>query len=1302
MRWVECTQGDFSGEPPSPRSGHSAVVVNGSMLVVFGGLRDSKFLGDVVVLDIANKTWFHPECRGGGPEGEVGPGPRAFHVAVSIDCHMFIFGGRSGRKRQGDFWMLDTDTWQWVELTGYGDLPPPRDFAAGVSAGNGNLVICGGSDGNKWTSDVYVLNTISLEWTLVRGASPMPPPRCAHAAVMVENRHSTQSIETRLLMFGGRAGGGGPILGDLWVFKGVAGEESPAWTKLTLPGPVPAPRCGHSMTPSGTQVWVFGGQSTGGWLTRYDIYYNDSVVLDRGDQAGALVEPDTSSAGGGDRLDTGPTVGVVGGVGFDSTYFADIAAPASRGPELQSEITEYLRGLVLAAARPPRPPSGGQQSSMNNFVLDELLKEFDQAVASFFFENAMAFNAARYDSYKNMERIMNLAARSRKMLRLPGYKHLRMKALPMEYKAMDQDLDVIREPWDVIGLTLMTDGTTTTSNRPIINFLAGGDSGAVMVRSMDMERKDKSAPTLTRMWEEVIRELGVHRVNAIYTDSAQVNMFARKILAEREDPAIRSIPWHPTLTKIAVKVISMWTTASPCERNWSTFDLIHMKRRNLLSPDNLQMLVFIHWNKKLLRMSRVKMEFVNTERFEWETPEDETPFDGFMRDGEYDPAEVKRRAANWYKSRSRRSKGTRFDVLELLEDMVDDRAWLLDLSYHPRRVADDACWKSVVADDDDEEESDDSEGDDELLDVRLIDIQSTRHSGGGACSARHDDITPPTVLATGGHSAAPLLSLSDDVGVLEVDADFGGTAEHADGDIGADMDDPPPGTAEVTEAVGGDVISTPDQGLGMGEGFASLLHHVAPHCAERLQQGLPSLISQRCARHFERFTENRNLVLSFDNSRGYHVMLMWKAPGASLIVSLVFGAASGVQWKRPNISNEPPPARAYHTMTAIGNRFLLFGGYNGKTTFGDAWFLVPEDDPLAKRIQPKSPSEKTKSASSTDSRGSNVTDKRPGTPRSSVESKDDVNRVKGLSELRVRLGLPPVELATGRFWDSPLDGSGNAALVNLGLKLMEGEDRAKEAETRETTALPMEAASVARKYLSECEPTSLRLCQLQALLDDYRILVAAKHEQWRVREQCQQHRFARRKKKKDGKDDEDDNKERSEVKELSAERSIMPPSSVVSTAVVKVSAPSSNSLCSLFYRLRRLGSRKGDNCSDNSSNRKKRSIAKWLCCRISVIADLAMHPCGGDRRRTLSRGQTTPASVGETPDSVASSNHQWPSQTPSPLFSSSLDKTPVARHHFYHLRNASQVRLDDIPKLLEEYRQLLRELHQSATPSTAS
>ncbi|XP_078169971.1 protein GLUTELIN PRECURSOR ACCUMULATION 3-like isoform X2 [Carex rostrata] len=274
MHWVKSDPSDFGGDLPIARSGHTAVQVGKSKLVVFGGFADKRFLADIAIYDIENKLWYTPECCGsGGSEEQVGPTARAFHVAVAIDCNMFIFGGRSGTKRLGDFWMLDTEIWQWSELTSFGDLPSPREFAAASAIGNRRIVMYGGWDGKMWLSDVYIMDTMSLEWTELSITGSVPPARCGHSATMVEKR---------LLVFGGR-GGGGPIMGDLWALKGLIEEdnETPGWTQLRLPGQSPASRCGHTVTSGGHYLLLFGGHGTGGWLSRYDVYYNDCVVLDR-------------------------------------------------------------------------------------------------------------------------------------------------------------------------------------------------------------------------------------------------------------------------------------------------------------------------------------------------------------------------------------------------------------------------------------------------------------------------------------------------------------------------------------------------------------------------------------------------------------------------------------------------------------------------------------------------------------------------------------------------------------------------------------------------------------------------------------------------------------------------------------------------------------------------------------------------------------------------------------------------------------------------------------------------------------
>ncbi|KAH7438536.1 hypothetical protein KP509_04G019100 [Ceratopteris richardii] len=55
----------------------------------------------------------------------------------------------------------------------------------------------------------------------------------------------------------------------------------------------------------------------------------------------------------------------------------------------------------------------------------------------------------------------------------------------------------------------------------------------------------------------------------------------------------------PNLQKLALRVLSQGTCASPCERNWSTFSLIHTKLRNKLLPRNTEKLVYIHTNLRL-------------------------------------------------------------------------------------------------------------------------------------------------------------------------------------------------------------------------------------------------------------------------------------------------------------------------------------------------------------------------------------------------------------------------------------------------------------------------------------------------------------------------------------------------------------------------------------------------------------------------------------------------------------------------------------------------------------------------------
>ncbi|XP_026384773.1 uncharacterized protein LOC113280349 [Papaver somniferum] len=57
----------------------------------------------------------------------------------------------------------------------------------------------------------------------------------------------------------------------------------------------------------------------------------------------------------------------------------------------------------------------------------------------------------------------------------------------------------------------------------------------------------------------------------------------------------------PNLQKFAIRVLSLTCSASPCERNWSTFQNLHSKKRNRITQQKLNDSVFIQYNKKLQR-----------------------------------------------------------------------------------------------------------------------------------------------------------------------------------------------------------------------------------------------------------------------------------------------------------------------------------------------------------------------------------------------------------------------------------------------------------------------------------------------------------------------------------------------------------------------------------------------------------------------------------------------------------------------------------------------------------------------------
>nr|GEY41903.1 reverse transcriptase domain-containing protein [Tanacetum cinerariifolium] len=76
---------------------------------------------------------------------------------------------------------------------------------------------------------------------------------------------------------------------------------------------------------------------------------------------------------------------------------------------------------------------------------------------------------------------------------------------------------------------------------------------------------------------------------------------------EKYDPALWWSMYGgstPNLKKIAMRILSLTTSSSECERNWSTFEGVHTKKRNRLDATRMSNLVYVQFNANLMEKNK--------------------------------------------------------------------------------------------------------------------------------------------------------------------------------------------------------------------------------------------------------------------------------------------------------------------------------------------------------------------------------------------------------------------------------------------------------------------------------------------------------------------------------------------------------------------------------------------------------------------------------------------------------------------------------------------------------------------------
>ncbi|GBG71690.1 hypothetical protein CBR_g9103 [Chara braunii] len=254
------------------------------------------------------------------------------------------------------------------------------------------------------------------------------------------------------------------------------------------------------------------------------------------------------------------------------------------------------------------------QTRLDSWASGGLRQQYERLWARALFRAGVPFSFMRLETTQELHDFMVSLMRVTigPTLVLPSYTDVRTRLLDEIYHEIAERVAPKKAKWKLTGCTMMTDGATTRSYKLVVNFIAAGKDGPILLTTVDMSERDKTGVALADLWEDVIRDIGVDVVNAYCTDNAYANkakmVDGRQGEGGRGEDAPRVLvvsAWcgdFPRLREVAIKVLAMWSTASPCERNWASHDFIHSKRRNKLSSDSLRKkLVFIHWNMQLLR-----------------------------------------------------------------------------------------------------------------------------------------------------------------------------------------------------------------------------------------------------------------------------------------------------------------------------------------------------------------------------------------------------------------------------------------------------------------------------------------------------------------------------------------------------------------------------------------------------------------------------------------------------------------------------------------------------------------------------
>ncbi|KAK8579694.1 hypothetical protein V6N12_070005 [Hibiscus sabdariffa] len=233
--------------------------------------------------------------------------------------------------------------------------------------------------------------------------------------------------------------------------------------------------------------------------------------------------------------------------------------------------------------------------------------QLDEEIAKMFYTDGLPFNFARNPHY---QRAFTFAATHDIAGYVPpGYNKLRTSLLLQEKNNVDKLLQPIKATWQEKGVTIVCDGWSDPTRKPLINFMATSGNGPMFLKAVNCFGDVKDKFFIANLMKEVIDEVGHQNVVQIITDNASNCKGAGEII----ESMYPHIYWTPCVVHTLNLALKNICSAKNIEGNEETYDLcnwiteIHgdaIRIKNFIMNHNMRLVIFQRYSPlKLLSVA---------------------------------------------------------------------------------------------------------------------------------------------------------------------------------------------------------------------------------------------------------------------------------------------------------------------------------------------------------------------------------------------------------------------------------------------------------------------------------------------------------------------------------------------------------------------------------------------------------------------------------------------------------------------------------------------------------------------------